>query len=221
MNSSEIIANINSIYERFRIPPSLQRHMRRVMAVGKIICEHWQGSILNEEEIVAILLIHDIGNIVKIDFETQQGLKIIGKDAEKLEYWKMVKKEVIEKYGSDDHEVTKKMVRELGISSRLQFLMEHKEIDRAKFALECSDWELKIISYADQRVGPFGIISLKERFDDLKRRYGTKKESIISNPEFDRWIKHAFELEKQIFANMDIGPEDVNDESIERVMELF
>ena len=220
MDCSEIIRDINSIYQRFRIPPSLQRHMQRVTAVGKVICEHWNGPQLNEEEIVAILLIHDVGNIVKIDFETEQGLKMIGNDAQRLEYWKQVKREIIEKYGKDDHEVTKRMVMELGISSRLQFLMENKEINRVKFVFQSSDWELKIISYADQRVGPFGTVSLKDRFDDLKQRYGNKKESIVSDPQFDIWVEDAFELEKQIFEKTGIMADEVNDKTIKKVMEF-
>jgi len=65
------------------------------------------------------------------------------------------------------------------------------------------------------------VSTLKWCCDDLKRRYGNKKKSIVSNPDFERWVEDAFELEKQIFANTNIEPEDVNEEIIQKVMKFL
>ena len=64
----EIINSINKIYTQFRIPPNLQQHMFRVASVAKIICNNWTGKELNQNDIVCVCLIHDLGNIVKYDF---------------------------------------------------------------------------------------------------------------------------------------------------------
>lgn len=67
MDSEGVIGSIHGIYERFRIPGNLQMHMFRVAGVGELISNNWKGLDISKEDIVAALLIHDIGNIVKFN----------------------------------------------------------------------------------------------------------------------------------------------------------
>ena len=213
MQSKKIISSIKEIYSRYKIPPHLQEHMLRAAAVGKFICDNWQGPEVNKEDIIAVLLIHDIGNIVKMDFESE-GLRMIGEEVKRIEYWKQVKKEFIEKYGQDDHFVSEKIAEELEVSERLKFILENKVFNNNEYIADCDDWEIKIAAYSDQRIGPFGILSLNERFSELKKRYANKDNKNVNNPKIDVFIDCAFKIEKQVLGNTSLKAEDINDEVV-------
>lgn len=71
--------------------------------------------------------------------------------------------------------------------------------------------EEKILNYSDKRVKHDEIVTINKRFDDFKQRYNPNEE----NPE---WVKKAidiyFELEKELFKPLDIGPEDIKEENL-------
>lgn len=212
MKSSEIIADINNIYDKFRIPNNLREHMFRVASVAKIIFDNWKGSEINKEDVLAVCLLHDLGNIVKFDFQNH-GTKIMGDEASKLNYWRKVKQEVISRYGIEDTEVTKKMTEEIGISDRLKFLLKHQSFLDNKNVLESNDFEIKICTYADYRVGPFGILSVRKRLDEFKKRYSERHINFDEN-KLNLTIKNALKIEEQIFNNVKIKPEDINNQII-------
>jgi hypothetical protein len=221
MESKEIISLIHQIFADFKIIKNLQEHMLRAAAVGKIICDHWDGSAINKEDIIAVLLIHDLGNIVKMDFNDETGLKLIGDEIKRIDYWKKIKQETIKKYGSDDHIVSEIIAEELGINERLRFILKNKVFNNNENTAKSNDWEIKIAAYADQRIGPFGVLSLEERFRDLKQRYYQKENNNVNNPKIDIFIKCAFEIEKQILSNTNLKPEDIDDRSIKKYLDSF
>ena len=61
--------NIAQIYEKLGTSPNLQQHMIRVTSVGLFILNNWNGEKLNTDTMTTMLLLHDIGNIVKFDLE--------------------------------------------------------------------------------------------------------------------------------------------------------
>ena len=197
-------------------------HMYRAAAVAEIICDNWTGQQLNKEDIVAVSLIHDLGNIVKMGF-TGERLKIsLGPDILKAEYWKSVQKETIKKYNSDDdHIVTEKMVSELNISDRLMFLLPRKIFIKNEETLKSNDWELKICAYSDQRVGPYGIMSLLERLNEFKQRVTREPTTWSLDPKTDYYIGCAVKIEEQIFSNESITPMDINDETAKPYIEKY
>lgn len=195
--------------------------MLRVAAVGNLICDNWGGPKIIKEDIVAVLLIHDLGNIVKMDFDSNSGSKLIGAETKKVAYWKRVKKEVIRKYGDDDHIVSEKIANELKLSKRLKFILKNKVFNNNEFTVKSNDWEIKIAAYADQRIGPFGVLPLKERFAELKRRYKKKENKNVNNPKLGIFIECAFQIEKQVLRNTNLKPADINDESIKKYMDSY
>jgi putative nucleotidyltransferase with HDIG domain len=63
-------------------------------------------------------------------------------------------------------------------------------------------WEEKIVNYADTRVKHTEIVSLRERLDDLNKRYNI--------PLKDRAPEcKIFALEKEIYENLEEKPEDL------------
>lgn len=214
MKSAQLISEIGNVYERFNIPPNLREHMLRVARVAGTILKNWHGQELNKEDIIAVCLIHDLGNIVKMDFSSEIGIKMLGKEANRIEHWKKVRQDIIKKYGEDEYQASRKMAEELDINKRLLFLLELNKVRIDKERLVSDDWEAKICSYADLRVSPFGVVSLVERFEDLKKRYAKLNRDETGRNFFERFKAAGLEMEKQIFENVSISPQEINDRSI-------
>jgi hypothetical protein len=66
--------------------------------------------------------------------------------------------------------------------------------------------EEEVVNYADKRVQHDRIVSLRERFADLKERYGKSQSSF---ERLDDLEKATFELEKKIFSILEIEPADL------------
>jgi len=213
MDSKNIIDSISAIYEKFHIPPILQSHMLRSAGLGWLISKEFDGNLTNINDIVATLLIHDLGNIAKIDFDSKFNRKLYG---DNIGYWMKTKDMIVSTYGKNDHQATLIMAKELGVSDRVYFLLENITFEKTDFILELDDWDLKICAYADYRVAPFGIVSLKERIDDIKRRYKGKDTNPFNEPRTELLTKYTFEIEKEIFAQLSISPSDINNESVEQ-----
>ena len=57
--------NIQEIYTKYKIMPSLQLHQYRVAGVAMYLCERVKMKI-DTDNIIAACLLHDMGNIIKI-----------------------------------------------------------------------------------------------------------------------------------------------------------
>lgn len=203
---------ITDIYTQYKIPPNLQRHMIWVASVAFLICDNFNEP-LPKEEIVSACLLHDMGNIIKYDMSYFPELL----EPEGLNYWQKVKDEYIAKYGENEHKATIKIAGELGISPRII-----SWVSEELFSLLCKhsisdDFNMKIIHYADMRVGPYGILSYDERMDEAKKRYKDKK-YLPGEEELAKLVGCGKELEKQIFVKCKIKPEDINDETAKVVI---
>ena len=218
-SASEIIASIVDIYDRFSIPPNLRMHMFRVAGVGTLICNAWKGPPIDREDIVAVLLLHDLGNIVKFDFSSAKGINFLpGEEKQRINFWRGVKSWVKKKYGTTDHVATINMVKELQIESKLMHLVEEMaNAEDLEFDLATSEnWNLKILVYSDVRVGPFGVISMQDRFKDLLERYTAPRVEI-----FRRLFSVCLEVENQLIPNLQIKPEEINDGAVNPLISKF
>ena len=196
---------ITDIYKEYKIFPNLQMHMLRVAAVASLICDNLTIPVIKDKIIEAALL-HDMGNIVK------SNLKYFAEfNDEELSYWENVKKEFIQKYGAHDHMATSNILEEIGIDKSIITLTE-----QVQFHLWCShkegdDLEAKLMLYSDGRVAPNGILSYRARMDEAKKRHS---QSSFEEQERELLIGCGVEVEKQIFSNCRIKPEDITDESV-------
>ncbi len=216
MNSEEIISNIIEIYNRFNVPPNLQRHLFQVAAVGKLIADSWKGPKLNREDLLAYLLLHDLGNLVKYDFSHKELLTPEMQD--KLDYWKTAQQEARQKYGSDAHQATIAMVRTLGVPARVIALLEQDDFRNLEIVAAGNNWEQKIGKYSDYRAGPSGVVLLSDRIKDLRKRYAGKI-SIAHDPELKNLNNAMFLIEQQVISNTTLKPEDINEESVRKYVE--
>lgn len=218
MTSQEIIKGIRSIYARFPVPENLQSHLFSVAAVGACISDHWTGTLLNRDDLIAYLLLHDLGNIIKYDFSRQELLT--PNMRENIEHWKKAQHDAWNRYGKDDHAGTRAMAREIGASSRILELLEQDDFRNLDVVAEKDDWEQKVGKYSDYRAGPSGIISLLERMAELRKRYAGKP-SIAHDPELRHLESTMVSIEKQIFSHCTLKPEDINDALVKKYIESF
>lgn len=189
---------IKAIYEKYKIPPNLAEHMLRVAKVALFICDHWRGPKINRDLVIKGALLHDLGNIVKFKFAHLPSLI----PAEKEKYWKEVQKDMARRYGQDAHRATRAMASELGIKGRLL------DVLAVGWEEVSEDWEKMIILYADSRIDPLGMVSLVERLEDIRKRYGEET--------FGRIATAARERERKLQENLDVPVSKITEESIAR-----
>lgn len=191
---------IREIYEQYDMMPNLRAHQLRVAAVARLIAEHFEME-LKTPNIVSACLLHDMGNIIKSDLTTFPEFV----EPQGLGYWQEAKQRFMEKYGNEEHVATYAIAKETGVSEETQRYLENMSSSKVKASLQDADFEIKICCYADNRVGPHGILSLKERLGDLMVRYPHKN--------YPERLEYLLVLEKQIFAHCSIFPDDINDAS--------
>jgi len=220
--------NILEIYKKYQIMPNLAEHQLRVAAVGDMICGNWNphpdplpkgegGLHVDRENIVAACLLHDMGNIVKFDLSKTHNLysALFVKPKDQL-FWENIKQEVIKKYGSGSHNVTIKIIKEIGVSPRILELVDCVGFNQGFDNAASGDVGKKICAYSDMRVMPNGVCSLEQRMADLRVRYKNHPE--VSRDEKDsREVFEASlrEIERQIFEYCSIKPSDITEEAIE------
>ncbi len=81
--------------------------------------------------------------------------------------------------------------------SELAFIVKAHALTEVLYFDEKTCVEAKIVWYADKRVTHDKIVSLKERYDYLKKTYGSKSEKVFE--EIVSTQKLAFELEDELF----------------------
>lgn len=218
MHASEVIKSINAIYDAFRIPQNLRMHMKRVAAVGAIICDNWSGTEIRKDNIKAVLLIHDLGNVVKFTLDPGNAHMLYpGQDLAAL---RKLRAETIAKYGADEYQATGSMAKEIGIDKELQSLLEAMckyegtKISKSKE----EDYEVRICTYSDMRVSPYSVVSAEDRIRDLINRYKGRgeKEAI-----FREMLEIAPRLEGELFRNISITPDQITEESVKPYIEEF
>ncbi len=111
----------------------------------------------------------------------------------------------------EDHALTgSRFLREMGYDRIGEVVAEHiylsKKMDSSRVTEE------EVVNYADKRVQHDRIVSLDERFEDLKGRYG-KNERVLER--LDGLKRASFEIEKKIFSILEIGPDDLQDHLFE------
>ena len=203
---------VSEIYEEYKIMPNLREHQLRVAAVASLICDSLNMGV-KKEDIVTACIFHDMGNIIKSNLEIfPEFLEPKG-----LAYWGEVKENFILKYGSNEHVATEQIAKEIGLTEYCVSLINNIGFSKAETNETQEFFEDKICNYADMRVGPHGILSVVERVNDGRNRnIGTRK--TIASARFEDLVKSILNIETQIFANSNIKPEEITDESIAPVM---
>lgn len=201
--------NIIEIYKKYHLPENLQMHMLRVAACSNLIIDNLNGLIIDKKAITRAGLLHDMGNMAKIsDNEIDD------------DEFKKIRKEYIDKYGRNSHKINLIIAKEEGLNDYEIEIIDKKSSKRGEETLNSERYDVKILLYADQRVAPDGVTSLKERLEEVKKRYKNITSSVWSNEEkANHLIECSLGIEKQIMEHCNINPEDINDNSIKKYIE--
>jgi hypothetical protein len=197
---------ISDIYTEYKVLPFLQLHMLRVAAVAHIVCDSMEVPV-NKEIIIATCLLHDMGNIIKMNMTYYPEAF----EPEGVQYWQGVKDEYIRKYGGNETEGTRMIVKEIGREDLLPFI-DTFGFPNWKKNLETGDLNKKICFYVDQRVSPKKIVSVQGRLEEGAKRYN--KNYDVLELGHDNVLNSLIEIEKQIFEHSKIKPEDITDETV-------
>lgn len=206
---------ISEVYKKYQIPEHLQLHMYRVAGVSALICDHFNQDI-DRDLIVSSCLLHDMGNIVKFDFSLNPE-KFNDKG---INYWKNVQKKIISRYGKDDHEATMNIVEELNVDNKILEIIDNIAFSRAEAIYKSENYNLKITSYSDQRVSIYGVVSMKERHREGRKRYLKRPDIKVntSEKEFEKLSEWMRRLEAQIFDHTDINPKFISEETVTQII---
>jgi HD superfamily phosphodiesterase len=207
---------ISDIYQKYKIPQMLQLHQLRVAGVASIICDNFNQKV-DKQTIISVGLLHDMGNIVKYNFDYPDEFFA----PEGKEYWKGVQKESIQKYGDNDNEANLKIVKEMNAPREVVQIVSNMAFVKLDQILVSKMTELKINEYSDLRVAPSGVLSLENRLLEGRERYLHRhKFSHWQNKEvFKRLFNMALKLEKQIFKYCRIKPEGITDDTVNPLIE--
>lgn len=201
--------NIIEIYKKYHLPENLQMHMLRVAACSNLIIDNWNGKEIDEESIIRVCLLHDMGNMVKIP-----------EDFSKDEEFINIRKKYFNKYGTNDHEINLEIGKQEGLTEKEIIILDGKRSRKNEETLKSDSYEIKICAYCDQRVAPDGVVGIKERLEDAKIRYKDKPLSVWSNEEkANHLIECSLGIEKQIMKYCKLKPENINDDSIKTYIE--
>lgn len=92
-----------------------------------------------------------------------------------------------------------KLLDDLGFKDISEIVIQHVMIDDNVNSSRITETE--IINYADKRVKHDKAVTLKERFDDLRERYGTDDKRVYM---INRSKCKTMKLEKKIFSRLNI-----------------
>ncbi len=208
---------IIDVYEKYNIPQNLQSHMLQVAAVGSIVAgwmQEREDLEIDIDIVIAELLLHDMGNILKFDFS-----KHVTFSEEEIDRLKKVQKEFVEKYGTDEHAATQTIAKELNVDEKVLDIMEHTGSSTLHLIVEGSDWYYKICQYADLRVAPYGIVSVRERFEDVYKRYEGRDHVLADVEKTKRKEQYAYLLQAQVQERVNESLATIDQVMVDRVVE--
>jgi len=202
---------ISEIYNRYNIMPALQLHMYRVASVASVICRNTSLD-LKADEIVAACLLHDMGNIIKINLQILPELL----EPEGAEYWGTVKARFVEKYGPDENQATRRIAEEVGVNPRVLELIDSFGFIKTMKIYRSNDPAKQICCYADTRVTPLGVASLKERIEEGRKRHLRSGKAIQDDDRFNEIVSYLEKIEQRIFEHCALRPEEITESSIKQ-----
>ena len=116
--------------------------MYRVTGIARLVADNWQGPSLEIPLLTRVLLLHDIGNMAKIEPDSVSKSDF-GPNAS-LECFLRTREAMIEKFGLDDHAISAAIGREVGLTINEIDFMNRKIFVRNDETIASADFNLKI-----------------------------------------------------------------------------
>ncbi|MBI4099655.1 hypothetical protein HY440_01485 [Candidatus Microgenomates bacterium] len=216
---------VKEAYEKYQVPPNLREHMLSVAGIATTIVDAWKDDNVSRATVVSACTVHDMANLLKFNLVDPKAISFLGKEATNVVHWRKVKEEVKAKYGPDEHQATVAICRELNLDEKALWIVDNWGFGNFDKVLASDNWEYKICVYSDHRIGPFGVVSLVDRFAEQRKRYEQQKHGSgdISAHLSDkgRLANCALEVEKQLQAKVSRDLAAITDEEINKNFEEF
>jgi hypothetical protein len=202
---------VQELYDAYRIMPGLQLHQLRMAAVAKTLCDNSTREI-DEHAVLLACLFHDMGNIIKSDLTIFPEFL----EPEGESHWRLVQRDFIQKYGEDTHVANVRIAHEIGLPSAAISLIDGIGFSRLVQIAERGSFEQMLCEYGDLRTGPHGVLSLDGRAYEGRERYKGRPGHAVSESEerFTVLLAAAHEVEKKVFAEATIAPDDITEQSV-------
>lgn len=207
---------IIDIYHKYQIIPILQLHQLRVAAVGKTIASQFDQ--VDSHIITQVCLLHDMGNILKIDFDSMFSQKTL--DENQRKQGKLIKTTFEKKYGENEHDATLAIIKEIGIEPQVSQIVEAMCFTK----IESDDFlraplEHQICEYADMRVDPYGVVSLEQRLADLENRYKDRYSTLEHQQNRQKFAQLMRQVEANILNQINLSAQMLNNERLNDTIE--
>ena len=111
--------------------------------------------------------------------------------------------------GQDHAKTGKEFLVELGFQRIGEIVAEHIKLQEGRNSPPLSEEE--IINYSDKRVMHTKVVTLAERFADLRKRYRVKGMDKNAIQQILALEYETYDLEKRIFAKLDFTPQKLSD----------
>jgi uncharacterized protein len=176
-----MIPTVKECYALLRahnVPEHIVQHSEVVHRLALYLCQqlNHQGEKLNQAEVEAGSLLHDIAKM--------GGLHS----------------------GENHSQAGAVLLGSLGYSKVAEIVRQHVVLDDGTCPSQSRITEAVVVHYADKRVKHTSVVSLAERFQDLKERYGKSPAALFW---LDDLEKRSQTLEKHIFKNLSIQPDSL------------
>ncbi|MFA6514752.1 MAG: hypothetical protein WCT42_00605 [Candidatus Paceibacterota bacterium] len=207
---------IKDIYNKYQIPEHLRQHMYRVTAVGLLVNDFLSDFVKLDKNILSTaMLLHDIGNIIKFDLNSDLLKK------ENIENLEKIKNDFILKYGDDEHIATLSIVKEIKVNQKVIDILDNIGSSKIQSTIDSDDWYKKVCSYSDFRVAPYGVTSIEERFNDVIKRYKGLGHILGDVEKTEQKKIDALTLESQIQEKCSSSLDLINDLKIKNIVEML
>ncbi len=98
------------------------------------------------------------------------------------------------------------ILRQMGLPGVARVVEQHVVVEDVPGLVKVTEEE--VVNYSDKRVMHDRIVTLEERFEDLKERYGRSAEgrALIGS-----YLERARQIERKIFRRLSLKPEDLKE----------
>jgi len=187
------------MFKRYGVPGNIVLHCKTVEKVSVYIAKALQkkGVKLDIKLVEALSLVHDMFKAATLGELKEDKFYKSSKPTKKelqMQMWFKMKYPGLHE-GKIAYEMFKDNYSDFARSITRESTWE-KEIYEEKLIEE------KIVSYVDTRVFLDKILMMKERTDDLEKRYS----HLRKNKEWNEEKKYRQQLEKEIFSKLDFSP---------------
>lgn len=198
-------AQIDEAYKFWATPLHVRKHMAQVAKVALKVAQAYAdvGQMVNSELLYAGAILHDVARVC--DFRTLDRAhfdeEITGA---KWSRWVELRNQF---KGWPHPTLGRDFLAAKGFGKTAHLVYAHGSRVIVEEPELLASLEAKILYYADKRVKHDEIVDLAERFRDGRERYGEGNEN--NRALFEEVEKRTFELEKELFEELRIGPEEI------------